>query len=105
MDCFPLYRNGLLGFLEPLDVTLDGVFGHGSCVLQVLALSRKSREGGDFHRVASVFVSLENSGVFVDPLFPGLHACILNQMLQGDLSFRGAVLGPRNLSFFGGNHR
>lgn len=75
--CFPLDRNGLFRFLQPLDLTLDGVFGHGSRVFQILAFSHKSREGGDRHGVPDVFVRLEKSGVSSDSFRGVLHLSII----------------------------
>jgi hypothetical protein len=54
---------GSFAFFRPLDVAADGILGHGSRVLQVLAFRHKSREGVNRHRVAAVFIRLEKGGV------------------------------------------
>jgi hypothetical protein len=77
LGCFPLYRNGLFRLLQSFDVTADGALGHGSCVLQVLAFRHKSRERGDRHRVAAVFVRFEKSSAFADSVFAVLHFSIV----------------------------
>ncbi len=46
--------NGLFRFLQALDVAADGILGHVSRVLRVLAFRQESMKGGDRHRVAAV---------------------------------------------------
>jgi hypothetical protein len=78
LGSFPLDRNGLFGFLEPLDVTLDGVFGHGPRMIQVFAFGDKAGQGGNRNGVPPVLVGLEKGSVFVDAMFAVLPILILS---------------------------
>jgi hypothetical protein len=42
LGSFPLYWNRRFGLLEPFDVAQDGVFSHGSRVIQVFTLGHES---------------------------------------------------------------
>jgi len=79
--------DGLFRLLQALDVTADGVLGHGSRVLQILAFRHKFREGGDRHRVAAVFVRLEKGGLFVLHAPAAFHLIILDRNPNHALSF------------------
>jgi len=78
LSCFPLYRNGLFGFLEPLDVRLDGILGHGPRVTQVFAFGDKPGQGRNCDRVPAILVGFEKGSVFVEAFLDGLHGYILN---------------------------
>lgn len=89
----------LFRLLQALDVAADGILGHGSRVLQVLALRHESRKGGNRQRVAVMFVSLEEGCIFARLASDFFHLFILGQGPHHVLSFRGPGFGPRNLLF------
>jgi hypothetical protein len=66
--------NGLFRLLQALDVTADGVRGHDSRVLQVLAFRHKPGRVG----TVAVFVGLEKSGVFARLPSGSFHLFILD---------------------------
>jgi hypothetical protein len=72
---FAFGGNRLFRFFQAFDVTLGRILGHCSRVLQILSFRHKTRECGDGHGVAAMFVHLEKGGVFADlisPFFMGL---------------------------------
>ena len=90
LTCANSRSSGMGSFafkLAAFDVTADGALGHGSRVVQILALRHKSREGGDRHRVAAVFVRLEKSGVFALHAPTAFHLTILDRNPNHALSF------------------
>lgn len=66
---FAFDRDGLTCFFKPLDVTLDGVFGHRPRVFQVSAFGYEAGQGGDGHCVAAMLVGFEKGVVLVDAIF------------------------------------
>ena len=96
---FLLDWDGLFGLLQALDVTANGILGHPSRVLQILAFRHKSREGGDRHRVAAVFVRLEKGRVFTSFASGSFHLFILDQDLHHTCHSEDLVL-VRRISLF-----
>jgi hypothetical protein len=97
---FALDRDGFLCLPEALDIAADGIFSHGSRVIQIFAFGDKSWERRNGNSVATTLVQLEKGGVLALVLPTFLHLFILEQNARV-LSFRepGFV---RGICFFRG---
>ena len=81
LRCFALDWDRLFRLLQPLDVTLDGVFGHGLRVLQVFAFGHETGQGWNGDHVPAMLIGFEKRGVFKDAILIFLRAYILNPKL------------------------
>jgi hypothetical protein len=70
---FPLYRNRLFRLLQSLDVTLNGIFGHGTRVLQVFTLCYKTGQRWNGDRIPAMLVGFKKGGVLVYAILAVLH--------------------------------
>jgi hypothetical protein len=82
---FPFDRDGFFRFLKPFDVTLDGVLGHGSRVIQVFALGCEAGQRWNSDRIPTMFFRVQKRRVFMGAILAVLHESILDQMLNDDI--------------------
>jgi hypothetical protein len=79
--------NGLVRLLQAIDVTTDGIFNRGSCVIQIVGFRYKAWQGGYRDGISAILVGLEKRGVFARLASGSFRLLIIDQDRYSTLSF------------------